>query len=286
MLRRSGGRSSLVVLAVLTATATSAPAQDKIQHIKELYASAAYEDTLAAVSSLDASDPAPEIEQFRIFSLIALDRQAEAEKVVETVLTAHPRYRPDEADASPRIQALFTSVRVRVGPDAIRQLYQDGKAALEKKDRPEAIRLFDEMLATADDPDLKDLQAVADLRLLGAGFLELSRALPPPAPEPAATPPAPAPAPIVITKPVAIEETLPPWTPPPSAGTSLFAGSLRVDISATGTVDHVEIVEPIHPAYDSKLLEAARKWRYQPALRDGTPIPSSKTVVVRLKPPA
>ena len=152
-------------------------AQNSLQHVKDLYASAAYEDTLTAVTSFGTTDPKPEVEQYRIFSLVALGRLPEAEQAVEAVLTAHPgsgRIRR----RIPRIQELFTKVRTRVGPAALKALYTDAKGALDKKDREAAVTLFGEMLQTADDPDIKDQPLVGELRALGAGFLELSRALP------------------------------------------------------------------------------------------------------------
>lgn len=288
---------------LLLAVAMPLAAQDSLQHIRNLYASAAYEDTISAVTSLGTADPRGEIVQYRVFSLVALGRIAEAEKAVEAVLTAHPRYRPDAAEASPRIQELFATVRARVGPAAVKELYQAGKAALDKKDRQAAIRLFEEMLRTADDPDVKDQASVGELRLLGSGFLDLSRALGAAGASPvaSASPPSagatpdgatpgtatsgtPAAIAAAISGPIAIRENLPAWTPASSSNRVEFTGTLRVMISATGTVDLAEIIDSVHPAYDRLLVEAARSWRYQPAKRNGLALPSEKMVSVRLKP--
>lgn len=287
-------RRLLVAPFVLFAAAMPVAAQDSLQKIRDLYASAAYEDTLSAITSVSVADPKPEVEQYRVFSLVALGRLAEAEQAVEAVLTAHPRYRPDATEASPRIQELFTKVRRRIAPEAVKTLYRDGKAALDRKDREAAIALFDEMLLTADDADVKEQPSVADLRLLGVGFLELSRALPMngasrlptgTAAGEAGTPAAPpaAGAPVSVTGPVAIRQDLPPWQ---SSGTSRveFSGTIRVMISAAGTVESAEMVASVHPTYDSLLVNAARKWLYQPARRNGVPMPSEKTVTVRLTP--
>ena len=292
----SSGR--LAAIAVVCMAAAPVSAQDSLQQIKDLYASAAYEDTIVAVTNLDATDPKPEIVQYRVFSLVALGRMAEAEKSVEAVLIAHPRYRPDPGAASPRIQELFSKVRARVGPSAIKALYQSGKEALDKKDRAAAVAQFEELLRTADDPDIKDQASVAELRLLGAGFLELSRALPaapgsapaangtsaaaaPPVPNGSAAAPL---EPTVITPPVAIRENLPAWMPPSTAGRIEYVGTIRVQISVNGTVDRAEIIDSVHPSYDPLLLEAAKGWRYAPAKRNGVALPSEKTVAVRLKP--
>ena len=290
----------LVIIAALVIAASPLAAQDPLQRIKDLYASAAYEDTISAVSNLGTTDPKPELVQYRIFSLVALGRMAEAEKAVEAVLTAHPRYRPDPGEMSPRIKELFATVRARVGPGAVKDLYQAGKAALDKKDREAAVSQFEEMLRTADDPDIKDQASIGELRLLGAGFLDLSRALPfaaggapsggtatPGNGAPAGSMPAtPTDGPAIITGPIAIRENLPAWTPPNPSQRTEFAGALRVVISATGVVESAEITDSVHPAYDQILLQAARGWRYQPAKRNGVALPSEKTVTVRLKPPS
>jgi tetratricopeptide (TPR) repeat protein len=287
-------------LALVTLFATAAPlyAQESLQKIKDLYASAAYEDTLSAVTSLGVSDPKPEVEQYRVFSLVALGRLPEAEKAVEAVLTAHPRYRPDATEASPRIQELFTKVRQRIAPEAVKTLYRDGRAALDKKDREAAIALFDEMLATADDPDIKDQSSVGELRLLGAGFLELSRALPARSANRASTgngntsgtesapasPPAAPGAIVPIVGPIAIKQELPPWSSGSPGSRVEYSGTVRVFITAAGTVEKAEMVESVHPAYDGLLLLAAKGWLYQPARRNNVAMPSEKTVTVRLKP--
>jgi hypothetical protein len=44
------------------------------------------------------------------------------------------------------------------------------------------------------------------------------------------------------------------------------------------------MIEPIHPAYDPELVEAAKAWRYDPARRDGQPVVSIKRVDVVLRP--
>ena len=47
-----------------------------------------------------------------------------------------------------------------------------------------------------------------------------------------------------------------------------------------------EIIKSVHPAYDQALLRAARGWIYEPAKKDGVPIPSEKTVEVSVAPSA
>jgi tetratricopeptide (TPR) repeat protein len=281
-------RIGLVVTAVVMLSET-AWAQDSLQRLKDLYAAAAYEDALSVVTRLDASEPNPQVDQYRVFCLIALGRPAEAERAVEAVIKASPRYRPDSADASPRIQDLFSKVRGRLGPSIVKSMYIEAKASLERKDRETAIAEFEEMLRLADDPDVKDEPTISELRLLGAGFLDLSRALPKPEPPPPAAPaPQPAPPTVsrpVVTPPVAIREVLPAWIPTDANSRfNEFRGAVRVQIDAQGKVVAAEMMAPVHPVYDRLVLDAAREWTYQPARANGAPVPSEKIVQIVLKP--
>jgi TonB family protein len=283
---------------ILVASFVMAPvlaAQDTLQVIKDLYASANYEEALAAIAKLDPASPILEAEQYRVFCLVALGRMDDADKAVEAVLAAHPEYRPDAAQASPRIQALFSLVRKRIGPALVKRLYQQGKAAMDRKDREEAVSQFEAMLRIADDPDVRAEAGVAELRELGTGFLELSRAIPsksapaaPAGPPPAAPATAGgAPRPSAIVAPIVVQQRFPQWVPPDAVSrTRDFRGSVRVQISAEGRVTSAEIVKSVHPAYDQQLLRAARGWLYEPARRDGVPIPSEKTVEVAVGPSA
>ncbi len=277
--------STLLVVSALPAHAL---AQDAMQSVKELYASAAYEDALSAVGKIDGGGGSSlEAEQYRIFCLVALGRMDEAEQAVESVLTAHPEYRPDSAQASPRIQTLFSQVRRRVGPALVKKMYQQGRAAMERKDRDEAVAQFEAMLRIANDPDVRADGTIAELKELGSGFLELSKSLPA-KPKPAEATPASAAVSTrasVIVPPAVIQQKLPPWVPDPVSRAAEFRGAIRVQISAEGKVTNAEIIKSVHPAYDQSLLRAARGWLYEPAKKDGVPIPSEKTVEVAVTPP-
>jgi len=261
-----------------------------MQSVKELYASAAYEDALSAVGKIEGGGSSSlEAEQYRIFCLVALGRVDEAEQAVESVLTAHPEYRPDAAQASPRIQTLFSQVRRRIGPVLVKKMYQQGRSAMERKDRDEAVAQFESMLRIANDPDIRSDATMAELKELGSGFLELSKALPAKSKtvEAAATNAAlAAPRASVIVPPSVIQQKLPPWVPDPVSRATEFRGAIRVQISAEGKVVNAEMIKSVHPAYDQALLRAARGWLYEPAKKDGVAIPSEKTVEVAVTPPA
>jgi len=82
-------RSSLTISVVLLASVTGLGAQDRLTAAKDLYASAAYEDALSALSSMDADSTAPDISrqanEYRAFCLYALGRTTEAESVAEAM---------------------------------------------------------------------------------------------------------------------------------------------------------------------------------------------------------
>jgi TonB family protein len=279
--------SCLLFLFAMLACVTGARAQDSLKAVKDLYESAAYEDALTAVGNFDSTgEPNLEAEQYRVFCLVALGRMDEADKAVETVLMARPEYRPDAAQASPRIQTLFSQVRRRVGPTLVKRYYQQGRAAMERKDRDAAVAQFEAMLRVANDADVRSEPTVSELRELGSGFLELSKALPA-KPKPAELAPAPpAPRASVIVPPVVISQRLPPWVPDPVSRATEFRGAIRVEISAEGKVVNAEMLKSVHPAYDQSLLRAAKSWLYEPAKKDGVAIPSEKTVEVAVAPPA
>jgi len=276
-----------VLLTVLTAV--PAFAQDSLQVAKELYASAAYEDALKMLSRLQLGDP--KVEQYRVSCLVALGRNHEAARAIESVVTADPSFVPDGADVSPRIQELFARARRQMLPDIAERIYGEAKIALERKDREIAVAKFEGVVRLLD--SVNDLSGtLQDLRLLAAGFLDLSRALPGARPASASPPPSESSKQTMmtskareITPPVAVKQAMPAWLPSDNVSRQgSFLGSVKVSITADGRVAAAEIVRSIHPTYDRLLLQAARTWEYQPARSDGTAVPSEQLVQVQLKP--
>jgi TonB family protein len=274
-------------MAALAMTVAPASAQDSLQSAKDLYASAAYDDALSVLGRLRLSQPKPEVEQYRVLCLVALGRQSEAEATVRGVVEKDPSFVPDASEVSPRIQELFARTRKELLPDIARRMYVSAKAALDRKDRAAAQAGFDELLKVIDSQGPTLEGALPELRLLAAGFLDLSRALPAPASE--------APVPVTeplksaktsdLTPPVAIRQVMPQWVPSDTLGRQgTFTGAVLVSISASGRVEAAVIQRSIHPAYDRLLLQAARAWEYQPARSDGTAVASEQLVQVQLKP--
>jgi TonB family protein len=296
---------SLVAAAVLTAAAATAQDRD-LSAARELYASAAYEDALAALNRLRSSDHPPSqspiIEQYRAFCLLALGRASDAEQAIEAAVTADPSYHPADSDVSPRIRTTFTEVRRRMLPVIIQQKYTQAKAAYDRKDYAAAASGFSQVLATMADPDVASEASrspLSDMRVLALGFQELSAkaAAPPPAPLPvvqAAPPPPPPVAPAAppvpriytpedrtVVPPQVINQTLPGFrgvTPVERIG------RIEVVIDETGAVESAVMTMSVNSTYDKMALAAARTWRYVPAKVDGTPVKFKKIVQVTVRP--
>ena len=279
--------ASVLTLLVLAGTPGLAEPQG-LQQIKDLYAQAAYEEALGALSALPEAAVTAEAVRYRAACLVALGRTDDARKAVRSAVEEHPDYSPDPADTSPKVLELFQEARRELLPAIARRLYAEARAAMDRKDAAAAAQQLDHVVRLLDSPDLTGDAASADLKLLASGFLDLTRAqVAPPVPEPPAPAPpveAPRPKAPVMTPAVPIRQTMPQWNPP--AGMSRytdFQGSVRVEIGADGKVVSAALAEPIHPAYDRLLLAAARDWLYQPATLDGVPVPSERTVQVSLK---
>jgi hypothetical protein len=283
---------------VTVAGSSLAYGQETLQQVKSLYASAAYEEALTIVSRMQTSGRKPEYEQYRVFCLVALGRTAEAEKVIASVVVENPSFVPDAGETSPRIQEMFLRVRRELVPEIAQRMYAEARAALNRKDK-EATEQFAALVQLIDSATRLDAgeagsesaePMLSELRLLAAGFLDLSRAMSDARPRTEADPPKPAPRPQVaasapdVTSPVPVKQDLPLWVPPDQGSRREFRGALRVFISEVGRVTGAELTQVIHPAYDRQLLLAAKSWEYQPALKNGLPVASEKVIEVVLKP--
>lgn len=285
----SGGAVALAALV----WAGPVQAQEGIQQVRTLYASAAYEDALSLVARLQLGGRKPELEQYRVICLVALGRTSEAEKAIATVVTENPSFLPDASETSPRIRDMFARVRKALVPEIAQRMYLDGRGALERKDARAAMAHFDALVrlidaAFAEDPRLEtDEPMLGELKLLASGFIDLSRATEArPEPKPEARPESvrAAAEPVQITSPVPVKQDLPLWVPPDQSSRREFRGAVRVVISEAGRVTDAVLEPGIHPAYDRLILAAARGWEYHPALRNGVPVASEKVIEVVLKP--
>jgi periplasmic protein TonB len=258
------------------------------------------------LNRLDASgrrpDDAKAIEQYRAFCLIALNRQADAERAIAAVVAADPSYRPPDAEFSPRVRTAFTEVRRRVLPNIVQQKYTKAKSAYDNKQYDVAAAGFAEVLAIFSDPDLGPAGSqppLSDIRMLAAGFGDLSAkaAAPPPPPLP---PPAPVQAPVVVAPPpptpnprriysaedpkvvppAIVRQVLPPF---PASNVPTGTGTLEIVIDENGGVESAAMRTSVNAIYDRLALTAAKTWRYKPATVDGQPVKFRKQIVITLK---
>jgi TonB family protein len=298
--------ASWAVLAITVA------AQDPLSEARDLYASAAYEDALGALSRLDKDAPVTEqVDQYRAFCLFALGRTAEAQAVAEALVMKNPLIELD-GDASPRIVAMFTAARERLLPGLIREKYRMARASFDRKDFASAApqletvkRMLDESTRLgASDP------AAGDLGVLVEGFLNLiqttaaaanpatSQAVAGPLagtsrPTPAVGLPSPVPAarPLFYTTgsddvvaPIVLRQDLPLV---PAELRQLMArgpntGIVEVVIDEAGNVEDVVMREAIHPVYDRLVMNAAKKWKYRPAMKGEAPVKFVKRIAIAI----
>jgi len=303
---------TIAVLGLLLAAGPAAlAAEDPLLAAKNLYASASYEEALTTLSGIE-SPPAEisrQVDMYRAFSLYALGRTGEAEKVAEALIRREPMMELDEA--APRIEAMFQNVRKRLLPVLIRVEYRAARAELDGK-KPESakVHLNDarRMLASAQKIGVWD-EGLADLQVLVDGFLDLTRAAadqsslsaPAAVMSPAAAQMAqPIDPPVPIQR-AAAQSTYGPedeGVTPPSVvdqRTPLMPEQLRrllkgytgtgvfdLVIDETGAVQQATVRTSIHPVYDALVVAASRSWRYLPATRTGVPVKYRKSIRITL----
>jgi len=302
--RLSSVCSGLILAGVVMAAPAARAQENDISTARDLYASAAYDEALALLNRMHASErPATEarvIEQYRAFCLLALGRAADAEHAIEAVVAAEPSYHPSDSDVSPRIRNAFADVRRRMLPVIVQQKYAQAKAAYDRKDWAAAAAGFSQVLVTLADPDLvadAGRPPLSDMRVLAVGFEELSAkaAAPPPAPAPPPTPVVQAPPPQAAPAPPQIytaedRNVVPPATLnqalPSFRGISPIerVGRIEVVIDETGAVESAVMTASISSTYDKMALAAARSWRFTPATVNGKPVKFRKLVQITVKP--
>ena len=185
--------ASLCIVVALVSPATAQ--QASLAAARDLYASARYDEALAVLNGMQPNGGAADrraIEQYRSLCLLALGRGPEAESAIAAVVMVDPLFVPGESEASPRVRAAFSDVRQRLLPEIARARYTAAKVTFDRKDHVEAERQFRDLLSLLDDPQMAG--RLGDLRVITAGFLELSAAAAaPPPPEPKKADPAPQP---------------------------------------------------------------------------------------------
>jgi TonB family protein len=291
-------RTALVVAALLIIGLPLSAETQSLARARELYVAAAYDEALAMLNALGASDQTRAERQtvgiYRVLCLVALGRTREVDAAVDTVIAQDPFQRLALDDLPPKTRTAFADARRRMLPAIVQQRYSDAKASFDRGEYAAAAPAFREVLDALTDPDLAPAVAVAplsDIRVLAGGFHDLSvKALaPPPAPAVVVAPPPPAPVrdyrkvytpqDTDATPPVVIRQAFPPFKGKVTEG---GVGVVEVVIDATGAVESATIVVPVHPQYDRTAVEAARRWQYRPATVDGVPVKYIKRVQVTL----
>ena len=293
-------------VAVLLLSGPRLHAQDSLEAARQLYASAEYTSALTMLNALAANNSPREerraIALYRTLCLLAVGRGAEADRAIESMVSADPLYRPDADDIPPRMRTAIAEARKRMLPSILQQKYKESKAAFDSQDFMHAASGFKEMLDGLADPDISAAAAqspLADLKTLAVGFFELSsKALVPPAasmPVVAAVAPppmAPAAASVKVPKvytaddrnvipPQAIRQQIPAF---PGKVTVAKTGVLELVIDNSGNVESAMMRVPVNAQYDRMATTAAKSWQYQPATVDGTPVKFVKRIQVALVP--
>ena len=308
------GLAIAVAAFVLLAALAGLRAQDSLSAAKDLYASAAYEDALSALTRLTgdsaaAPDVARQVDEYRAFCLYALGRTSEAESVAESIIRKAPLTKLDAADVSPRLELMFSNVRKRLLPSLIRERFRTARTALDQKNTASAEPQFVEarlMIADAEKLGVKD-DGLADLSVLVDGFLQLVRStadqrIAPPAvipPDAAAvaalqkvTPLPAAGAPgdprvytvddVGVTPPGVVSQRIPSMASDLVKITKAMKASAVIDvlIDEKGDVVDTTVRRSTNASFDNFILGAARRWKYRPAMKDGVPVRYIKTVVL------
>ena len=165
-----------------------AAAGDALGQAKQLYESASYEQALDALNRLEPADTSTmedlqSARRYRVLCLVALDRNVDAERVLEELIRAEPTTAVT-GDLSPRVETLVQEVRQRVARSIVKENYEQGRNAYDRKQYAEAADRLGTVMKLVEDPTLglKSDRSMADLRVLADGFLTLSQALIPAAP--------------------------------------------------------------------------------------------------------
>jgi TonB family protein len=291
-----------LVLTLLAQGPSATTSADDLAAVKDLYASASFEEALTRLANVQSRLSPEQTEQYRALCLLGLGRSDEAEQSLQRLVEANPLYEIPESEVSPRLVTMYHDVRKRLLPATTRDLYAKAKTAFDAKQYASASSQFREMLALIGDADNSADADLSDLKMLGEGFLKLSegeviaaaqaaQAAAAARAAAAAAPVAPPPPSIYgadsvdVVPPVDVDRRLPPWNPPTVvARTMEYRGLLEVVVDERGMVESAVLRKPVTPTYDSVLLDAAKRWKFQPATLNGAPVKYRKTFDIVLAP--
>jgi len=297
-----------LVAAIILTMADAAGAQGSFAGARDLYSAAAYDDALAMLNGLHASDQRPDdgraIDQYRALCLLALGRTEEANTAIQAVVAAVPSYHLSDTEVSPRVRAAFRDVRHLMLPGIIQQKYAEARVAFDRKNlavASEGFKLVLELLTDSDLGSAANQPPLSQLRPLAIGFRDLTAAATSPAASPIPARPSPpppvataAPAPTPrrpagprlyswedadVVPPVVLRQTM------PVLG-DVFAqrqGTVEIIINESGLVETATMTVHVNAVYDGMVLAAARTWRYKPATVNGVTVKFRNTIQLDLK---
>jgi TonB family protein len=87
-----------------------------------------------------------------------------------------------------------------------------------------------------------------------------------------------------VTPPLPVEQRLPPWVPPANLRDQSFSGLVEVVVDENGRVISAVMVKSVNAGYDGLLVNAARRWQYRPATRNGQKVKFRRVVSIVLSP--
>jgi tetratricopeptide (TPR) repeat protein len=267
----------------------SAQSQEPLEtRVRDLYASAEYDQAL----SLLGNSQEPAAQQYRALCLLALGRQADAEAALEQLIASAPEFTVSTEDMPPRFVSLFAEQRREIVPGVLRRLFAEAREDYRAKAYDRALPQFKKVLTLSSEAEVRDLEGVADLRLLAESFIDIATAAEAPKPEvaasatPATATAAPRTADVPLrrpTLPAAIKQEMPPW-PSSIPVNSPRSGSVRIRIDSNGRVVSAAMVRPIEPRYDARVLAATHFWEYKPATENGVPVEAESLVEITINP--
>ncbi len=269
----------LAALLVFAQAPAMGAAPSALEDVRRLYATAAYDEALSRLSVLDARHDADVVDQYRALCLIGLGRVTEADQTLERIVLRSPTFKVSETDASPSFLARFAAVRKRVLPIAATRMYTNAKNTFALKDFASTAAQLHDLLVVLRAESGSSHHVLTNLHQLAEGFLRLTEA------ELAAASRA-----VYsaldqdVTPPLEIERSVPEWDPPPQYGWRWFRGVVQVVVDEKGGVESALLVESVADFYDAGLLDAAKTWRFKPAVRSGQPVKYRKLVEITMRP--
>ena len=285
---------------VVCASADARADQEMLASAKSLYESASYEAALSEFSAIHTSELADTVDTYKALCLLGLGRVRDAEQALELVVTRQPMLVLNDTEYSPRVVALFRDVRKKALPAAAQQLYTAARTDYENKKYDAAAAGFKQALqviadigpGVADDDAGRSEGTVERLRhacrrqdrgagctssasgggsggahgccrgdrsgVLHAGRYRRHSACDCGAADPG----------------MDVHGYAP---------NRVFSGTLEVLIDEKGSVETATLAEPVWPPYDLVLLSAAKRWQYQPAVRQGKPVKFKRMLVINIE---